>query len=97
MCFERWVAGVPGQRRWIRLTFAGRVLTVDAHGNVTLRVSCTANATGGCPDGLALYVGGLRLMRSGRCGQPWYPSGHVREKYSRRLRASPDCGVLPRN
>jgi len=33
----------------------GKILTIDAHGNVTLHVTCSAHATGGCPDTLALY------------------------------------------
>jgi hypothetical protein len=36
-------------------TLIGRSFTVDAHGNVTVRVSCPASANGGCRDALAIY------------------------------------------
>lgn len=33
----------------------GRTFTIDAHGYVTVRISCPAIAVGGCHDGLAIY------------------------------------------
>jgi len=36
-------------------TLSGRTFTLDGHGNLTMTVSCSANATAGCRDVLALY------------------------------------------
>jgi hypothetical protein len=35
----------------------GRTFTIDAHGYVTVRISCPAIAVGGCHDALAIYSG----------------------------------------
>jgi len=51
-------------------TLTGRVLSFDARGNVTLRVSCTASAAGGCPDALALYGSGGTLPRLSLAASP---------------------------
>jgi len=48
----------------------GRVFTVDVHGNVTLRVSCSANAGGGCQDGIALYSTGGTLPAAAASRKP---------------------------
>lgn len=43
----------PGQAATSALV--GRVLSVDSHGNVTIRVSCTGSPGARCTDALALY------------------------------------------
>lgn len=50
----------PGSTGASGSRLVGRTFTVDAHGNVTVRVSCPASANGGCHNALAIYsIGGV--------------------------------------
>jgi Domain of unknown function DUF11 len=47
-----------------KVSLSRTLFTVDAHSNVTLRVSCTARTAGGCVDSIAIYGSSGKLPAS---------------------------------